>query len=410
MLRRLLPVLFLALGAGGLAALAITRPEPRPLEIREKVWVVSVAEVAPRTLRPTRTLYARVDSPRAATLSTAITADVREVPVREGRRVARDDLLVELDDRETRLVLAQRDADVAEVRADLANELSRHETDRLALEHEQRLLELARNEVQRAERLATRDLGSASGLDTARQSEARQALAVDNRRMAIAGHESRRAALESRLARAEALAEQARLDLARAAIHAPFDGRVASVSVAPGDRVRAGDPLLTLFDDALVELRAQVPTAALGGLRAALEAGEEVEARAVLGTAVVHARLDRLGAAVERGRGGADALFRVEDPRRHSLELGRTLRLTVLLPEEEDVIALPPEAIYGNDRVYVLEDSRMHGVAVERIGEMDTEDGRQLLLVRSPELAEGATVVTTQLPNAVEGLKVRPVR
>jgi len=411
MLRRLLPILFLALGAGGLAALAITKPAPQPLEVREKVWIVSVAQASPGRLRPTRTLYARVDSPRVATLSAAVTADVQAVPVREGRSVASGDLLVRLDDRDARLVVAQRDADVAEVRAELASELRRHDSDKIALTHEQRLLELARREVERAERLATRDLGSASGLDTTRQSEARQALALDNRRMAIEEHESRRAALEARLARAEALAAQARLDLERTEVRAPFGGRVASVAVAPGDRVRAGDDLLTLFDHTLMELRAQVPTHDLVRLRAALDAGESVEARARVGSATVHARLDRLGAAVQRGRGGADALFSVLDPEKHGLELGRTFALTVLLPAVDGVVALPAEALYGGDRVYLLDDdSRLAGVAVQRAGEFEDEQGRQLLLVRSPALASGATVVTTQLPNAVDGLKVRPVR
>lgn len=411
MIRRVLPVLFLALGAGGLAALAITKPAPQPLEVSEKVWIVSVAQVAPRTLSPTRTLYARVDSPRVATLSAAVTADVREVPAREGRPVGQGDLLVRLDDRDARLVLAQREADVAEVRADLASELRRHESDRVALTHERRLLDLARREVERAERLATRDLGSASGLDTTRQNEARQALAVDDRRSAIEEHESRRAALEARLDRAEALAAQARLDLERTEVRAPFGGRIASVTVAQGDRVRAGDSLLTLFDDREVELRAQVPTRDLARLRAALDAGESVQARAQVGGATVQARLDRLGAAVERGRGGADALFSVVEPRRHRLELGRTFALTVLFPAVHDVVAVPAEALYGGERIYLLDtDSRMAGVAVERAGEFEDEDGRQLLLVRSPELAAGATVITTQLPNAVDGLKVRPVR
>ncbi len=405
--RKLLPLLLLLVGAGGLAALALTRPQPEPLAPREKVWVVAVQPAAPQTLSPSLTLFARVDSPRAATLTAAVNADVLEVSALEGRPVAAGELLVRLDDRDARLSLAQREADVAELRAELASELRRHENDRAALKHELDLLELARRDVARAERLATRDLGSAARLDEARQAEARQALAVDSRRTAIAEHDSRTAALAARIARAEALVEVSQLDLERTRVRAPFDGRIAAVEVAPGDRVRPGDRLLDLFDASALELRAQVPTRYLRRLRESLDLDTPATAEARVDGRPVRSVLDRLGAEVERGRGGADALFKVLDAAQIPLELGRTVELTVLLPPVADVVPIPAEALYGTDRVYLLEDSRMRGITVERVGEHhDRGDGRRLL-VKSPELTPGARIIATQLPNAVDGLKVR---
>jgi multidrug efflux pump subunit AcrA (membrane-fusion protein) len=407
MLRRLLPILLLALGAGGLAALALTQPQPQPLEAREKAWIVKVASAEPRTLSPILTLYARVDSPRAATLRAPVTADVLEVPALEGAEAAQGSVLVRLDDRDAQFIVSQREADVAEAEAELARELSRHANDRRALEHEKRLLELARREVERAEQLATRDLGSASGLDASRQAEARQALAVDDRRTAIAEHTSRKAALDARLARARALLSRAALDLQRTRVTAPFGARIASVQVAPGDRVRAGDALLTLFDAERLELRTQIPTRYLPVLRESLSARRTIRARAEVDGETVIAVLDRLGAEVTRGRGGTDALFTIEEPSRPTLELGRTLELAVSLPAVEQAISLPAEALYGSNRVYLLEDSRMRGIRVERIGDARGPRGEHRVLVRSPELGAGRQIIVTQLPNAVNGLKVR---
>jgi len=407
---RLLPLLFLVLGAGGLATLAITRPTPEPLEAREKVWVVDVMPASPRSLQPTLTLFARVDSPRAASLTAALDADVEQVLAREGMTASVGEVLVRLDDRDARLRLAQREADVAELRAELANEAHRHENNRRSLAHEERLLALAGRDVERAQRLAKKDLGSAARLDESLQAEARQALTVDNRRMAISEHTTREAMLQARLARARALVGMARLELDRTVIKAPFDGRIFRVSVAPGDRVRPGALLAGIFDADTLELRAQVPTRYVAALRQALRQGNVVTARATLAGETVTARLNRLGSQVERGRGGTDALFSVVGPANLGLELGRILELRVSLPAEEDVVAIPAEALYGTDRIYLLDDSRMLGVQVERLGEHRDNQGHRRLLVRSTELREGRSVIITQLPNAVDGLRVRPAR
>jgi hypothetical protein len=49
----------------------------------------------------------------------------------------------------------------------------------------------------------------------------------------------------------------------------------------------------------------------------------------------------------------------------------------------------------------------MRGVRVERVGKTRTEDGSTLVLVRSEQLKQGMQVITTQLPNAIDGLLVR---
>ena len=68
---------------------------------------------------------------------------------------------------------------------------------------------------------------------------------------------------------------------------------------------------------------------------------------------------------------------------------------------------LPYEAIYGTDRIYRLEGERMRTLQVERVGEQRGLDGSARVLVRSPELKAGDEIVITQLPNAMDGLRVR---
>ena len=46
---------------------------------------------------------------------------------------------------------------------------------------------------------------------------------------------------------------------------------------------------------------------------------------------------------------------------------------------------------------------------VERVGEMRTSEQGTRVLVRSDRLSPGTRVITTQLPNALDGLLVRVV-
>jgi multidrug resistance efflux pump len=408
MLRRLvISVLLLALGAAGLVTLARSRPQPQPLAVQEKVWPVSVQTVRKARVSPTITLYARIDSPHVATLTAGITADVMEVLALEGSHASDADVLVRLDAREARLEASMREAEVKEIQAELQREAVTHDNDRRALELERRLLTLIQRDVQRARELASREVGSASRLDEARQAEARQMLSVDSRQMRITEHASRKAALEARVQRARAQLSRMLLDVERATVTAPFSGPVASVFVSPGDRVRSGDRLLSMYDDSHLEFRAQVPTRYLATLRGGLAAGAPVTATARIDDIPVSATLDRLGAEVERGRGGADALFRITEARGAAVTLGRTVELVVPLPAMTGVIALPFEALYGTDRVYLLEDGRMRGLGVERVGERALASGERQVLVRSESIADGASLIVTQLPNAVDGLKVR---
>jgi multidrug efflux pump subunit AcrA (membrane-fusion protein) len=404
--RRFLPVLILLVGAGGLVALVNSKPHREALEGREKAWIVDVVAVEPGTVTPQLNLYGRVRSPRTANMSAAVDADVRSVDVLEGQYVEAGQIMVVLDDREAKLLRSQRAAEVADVRAQIDNERQRHENDRKALEREEMLLALSRREVKRAQKLARSKVGSESRIDQMRQAEEREALAVDERRFSINEHASRNAQLEARLERAKSLLLRAQLDLNRTRVMAPFAGRVSRVSVSPGDRVRIGDEIVTVYNTSEIEIRAQIPTRHVPHVRDALAAGKTLEAKALVDGRAVRARLDRFTAEVERGGGGADAYFRIVDGGR-DLPLGRTVELVVDLPDVHDSVALPYESVYGTSRIYQLDDERMRSLEVERVGEQRGADGRTRVLVRSAKLAAGDRIVVTQLPNAMDGLRVK---
>ncbi|MCY4284678.1 MAG: hypothetical protein OXC65_04960 [Thiotrichales bacterium] len=406
-IRIALPLLILVAGIGGMTALVKSKPEREALGVEERSWPVAAEAIEPGTVTPQLLLFALVDSPRVTHLSAAVTADVDAVDVLEGQRVGVDDRLLALDDREIRLIVAQRDAELAGFEADLEHETLRHRNNLVALKHEEELLALARREVARARDLADRNVGSQASLDQVRREEERQMLAVEQRRLAIREHDARRKQIEARLARAQAQRSQALLDLDRTRVHPPFFGRITEVFVSPGDRVRPGDRLVAMFDSGMLELRAQIPLRHLPVVRAALEGGESLSARALVDGQEVRAELHRLTARVDRGSGGADGLFRVTRGNAW-LQLGRTVELVMDLPAIDNAVTAPREALYGTDRVFVLDGERMRSVEVERLGETRTAGrGDARLILRSPDLKPDGRLIVTHQPNAIDGLKVR---
>ncbi len=397
----------LALAAVLFALLVATRPETREMPVQERAWPVAAITLKPGRWPRTLSLFARVDALSRSTVTAAVAAEVRTLEVVEGQSVRAGQLLATLDDRDYRLDLEQRKAELEQARAAVEQENSRHRGNLEALPRERRLLQLAQAEVDRLEDLLRKKLTSQSSLDSARQAWARQAIAVSRIEESVRSHESRLRELQARVRQKEAAVARARLQLERTRVKAPYDGRVIRLMAAPGQRLAPGGAVVELYATDSLVLRAVVPEPHLETLGRMASSGAPVEARGRLDGRTVSAAFLGLSAAVAGSGAGVEALFRLA-PDSRWLQLGRVLEVQVELPPLDGVVPIPWEALYGGDEIYLIDgENRLHAVRVERVGRL-RRDGRELLLVRAPGL-EGARLLATQLPNAVEGLLVKVV-
>ena len=401
----LLPVLLLVIAVVGAWLLYATKPKTSPLQVEEQAWVVETRPIKLETVAPSLPLYGRVETPRTAKLAAAVSAEVREVPVHEGDAVRKGQLLVRLDDRDSRLQLANREADVREMRAVIDSARHTHDTDVAALTHEETLLKLNQKALQRAKDVAAKGLAAQSIVDDAQQAVERQALSVATRRLAVKNFPAQLAQLRARLDKAVADRDTAALNVKRTRVTALFAGRIAKVIVAAGDRVNVGSELLELYDTRALELRAQIPAPNVAALRRVLAKGEEVRGSGRGDGQTVGVVLERLAGQVQQGSGGIDGLFKVTAGR-ETLALGQFVDLSVELAPLAGVAVLPATALYGMKRIYLLRDGRMAGVDVSVVGERRHQDDSQVL-VRSPQLHDGDQVIVTHLPNAIDGLRVK---
>lgn len=405
--RFLVPVAILALAVGGFYALKSTGPKGEPAKRQEKVWPVTAMAIQLGSHRPVLRLIGRVETPHLARLTAAVSAEVKELHYLEGDVVAAGAVLMVLDDSDYVLLVRQRKSELAEVEAQIASENQRYRTDQEAIRYERSLLELSERAVERALNLEKKSLGSSSQADEARMARQQQALAITQRQFAIREHDARLGRLEAQKDRAGALLSRALLDLDRTRISAPFRGRIARTRVAPADRVRAGDALADVYDLESLEIRAQIPDRWLPTVRATLASGEPLPARIRLGDQTLDASLNRLSGEVESGGGGQDGLFRITAGGER-LPMGQTLSVELSLPAVDTTAVVPAEALYGIDRVYRIVDGHLERLKVTRHGKT-RDDGDERVVISASGLRQGDQVVTTQLPNAMPGLKVSVV-
>jgi multidrug efflux pump subunit AcrA (membrane-fusion protein) len=298
--------------------------------------------------------------------------------------------------------VTQARADVTELEAQIESENLRYASDNEALDEQRKLLELAKAELARAERLEQRNLGSESALDQASQNVAQQQLSLSTRQLNVADHGARLARLQASLERAMARLAVAERDYGRSRITAPFDGIVSALPATVGNQVKANDVVLEMYSLESMEVRATVPVIYQQELISATAKGERYPAR----SGEIELELDRLSG--KAGTAGIDALFSIQTGS-DKLRLGQQIMIQLSRPPQPGLAMLPFQALYGNDRIYRINDEeRLETLLIEQAGSI-FDQGVEMLLVRSDKLRNGDRIVSTHLPNAVQGLKVSVV-
>jgi membrane fusion protein (multidrug efflux system) len=213
-----------------------------------------------------------------ASVTPMVAAQVLNVRVADTQAVRRGDILVQLDDSDARIALAQAEADLAKARRQygqtsatstaLAAQVDARNADiaraRAQLVSAQADYERARVDLARRQRLAPNGAVSGEELSSATNAFASARAALELARAGIAQANSTKGAASGELAAnnalisgttantapevlaAQAKVAQAKLELARTVIRAPIDGVVTRRNVQIGQRVAPGTALMLI--------------------------------------------------------------------------------------------------------------------------------------------------------------------
>ncbi len=395
----LLPVVVLSIAIGSFQYLKANKPERKPPQLREKVWQIETITADIQSLAPLVRLYGRVESRNLVKAGAAQKSIVTEVLARDGDKVTEGTILVELDRRDFETAVTRAEAELTNISSQLQDSDIRHQTNLLALQSEQRLLQLFLDEVSRLQQLKQNNLSSESTLNEAKRNLEKQQIAVQTRKLEVERYPATRLSIEARSKQATATLAEARLALQRSRVTAPFDGIVKQVNVSVGDQVASGQVLLEVYSPESLEIRAHLPQKYIASVQQALGAGSSINAS----ISSQSGRVNLLRTAGESEATGIDVFFNASEQSRY----GELLTLELKLPDQPGALAIPYQAIYGNSRVYRVINSRLQAVSVETLGQLRTATGEMMLLVGAENLQNGDQIVTTHLPNAVTGLLVK---
>jgi HlyD family secretion protein len=405
-IRLLLPFLILGIAVLVFLALKLTKPKAPAITVTERTWRVESLIVTPTPQHPELTLHGQITAPDQFTIVAPKAARIADLPVADGQLVEKAALLVRLDPADFQPAITQAKATIADIEAQIKSENIKFANDQRAFTLEQSIATNAEKNVERNRDLAKRKLLSASDVERSADALQQTRLALASREQALKTHPTKLNSLEAQLANAQAQLSVAERDAERATVVAPFDGIVNGVDVAQGDQVAANTKLLSFYPIAGLQVRATVPTRYATELQSALANKQDTDKAAIAwfeqNGKRVALHLSRLaGAATSEG---LTAVFTFDKPD-PALRLGQVLSFTLQRPIQADAVAVPYSALYGNGRVYLIQDGLLHSIDVDNLGDI-TVNHAHGLLITSPKITAGARVLTTHLPNAINGLRV----
>jgi multidrug efflux pump subunit AcrA (membrane-fusion protein) len=399
----LLPMLVLLLAGAAYYSLVSSKTERERPVLTEKVWQIEVVAVRRQSLSPSLSLYGRIESPELLKAAAPGGGIIERVFVRNGASVKRGDPLVTMDRRDFAAALLQAQADLRDIESQISELDIRHRSNQSALRTERELLAFADAEVARLVELKKQNLSADTALNAARSELGRRQLEVTARELEVDSYPARLKILQARLDHSKARLEESRLAMERSDLRAPFDAMISSVEVAAGDRVSLGQIMVSLFPLDTLEIRAHLPTVYIESVQRAIAAGQTLQASVVNRQTLSSFPLLRLAGEAEAT--GIDAYFAI-GRNATRFRTGELLALSLELPEESDIFAVPYQSIYGNSRIYKVDDDRLQAITVETIGQTRKPGQPARVLIRSDEIADGDLIAATHLPNAISGLKV----
>lgn len=370
-----------------------------------KVEKIAEPVLSVRTIKPQRGEYApalfligRVEARDYATLTAPVEANVRKIAVREGEYFRAGKQLLSLDRRELSYAAQIQEATLDELRTQLSALTRNRTADEQRLREMRQLVQLTENEHERNVALHDKGVIAISQREASQQRLLQKQLELTAMKNQVADYETQALRLAAKADAATAQLQQTQLLLERAALRAPFAGRVAKVHTAIGARPAKGAPLLDIFDPARLRLRVALPQRYIG----AIKDGKETRALLTENDTTLTLTLARIEPQVAAGNSGVDVFFKLPAG---DWVLGAVRDITVELPPVSSLV-VPVDAIYNDEFVYRVDgDERAEAVRCQRRGLTEGDDD-VAALVTCPDIGENDTIIANQLPNILSGVKL----
>ena len=411
------------------------REGPQQEPPREVARAVRVVEVRATTFVPRALGHGFVQPDRVWDAVAQVEGRVaaRHPLLERGQILEAGSELLRIDPTDYELALARAEADLASIRAQLA-ELEVEEGNlQASLEIERRALVIAERELARQKQLRTKGNVSQARVDESENALLQQRQKAQDLENQLGLLPSRRAVLQASERQSEAVLSEARVDLERTVIRLPFAARIAEVEVETAQFVRSGDRLVVADSIDSAEIAVQLPLERMrplvpqdldiSGLSIAelREVARKMGFRALVRlpqaefTLPWEARFDRTSDTIDPTTRTLGVMVVVDEPyrsvlpgRRPPLTKNMFVQVELSGRERADTIVIPRIALHdagsGTPVVYLAgaDDRLLRRPVAPGPAQGD-------VVVIEEGLAPGERVVVTDLVPAIEGMLLAPV-
>lgn len=421
----------------GLAALVwqtTGREEPEQARPSETARAVRIVEVQATVFLPRVLGYGFVEPKKVWEAVAQVEGRVarRHGSLDRGQILAAETELLRIDPTDYELAVARAEADLASIRAQLAELDVEQKNLESSLEIERRALALESRELERQEELRAKGTVSQARADEAERALLQQRQKVQDLENQFGLLPTRRSVLQASERQAAAILSEAQVDLERTVIRLPFTARIAEVEVEAQQFVRSGDRLVVADSVDAAEISVQVPLermrplvptdmdfsgltlAEMGEVIRSLGFRAEVRLPQADFTLPWEARFDRTSDTMDPKTRTLGVIVVVEDPyrsavagRRPPLTKNMFVQVELSGRERADTIVIPRTALHGGTGespiVYLAgADDRL------QLRPVMPGPAQGDVVVIEQGLAPGERVVVTDLLPAVEGMLLTP--
>ncbi len=370
----LIAVLIAAVVAGGAGiSLFWLNSKPRAQRTPPKVLapLVTTQTVAPATHAVTIEALGTVTAAQSVELSAQVSGEVVEVSPRlaPGARFAEGELLARIDPADYELALRQKEAELVKASYEL--------------------------EVEKGEGAVARSEYELLGES------------IDAADRALVLREPHLKAARAAVDAAEAAVEQARLDLNRTRITAPFNAVVKERSVAVGMQLGSGTKIATLVDSDRYWIEAALPVSQLSRIRFGTDASSVRIAPRSTGQTFPEGRVIGLLSDVDDQGRMARLLIEVPHPlengRGAPLLLGDIVNLEISGIPLKNLLMIPRADVRNGSAIWLLSpEKRLKIVPVVPVWSQ-----RDAIYIAPETIPSGYALITTDLTGAVDGMTLR---
>jgi RND family efflux transporter MFP subunit len=330
----------------------------------------------------------------------------------EGNFVTRGTRLIQIDPRTYELGVQRRNVQIKQAQA----EIKRLDQEVMNLQARIKIakldVSLVESEYFRLKKLIDRKVIAQSTLDKAEQQylASLERLQTLENQLALTGPQKEQLLAQRDMA--NVMFAEAKLDLERSAIVAPFGGWVLARTIEVGQHVTSGQSMGRIYSAGELDIEVRIPVKDFKWLPAELNADAGIEAEVIFENQGARrtwkGQVSRVKAQMDDKTRTLPVIIEVDEAsksgeNRNTLRLRPGMFVTVKIKGKEvsQAFVLPRHVVYPGDIIYTVEGDRL------KIKSVDILRTYKDSVIVSQGLSDGERIIKTPLSDATDGMLVR---